>query len=32
VLTVLLLGIFLVMNFRRDIREARQQKTQWVNG
>jgi protein SCO1/2 len=32
VLTVLFLGMFLVMNFRRDIREARQQKTQWVNG
>jgi protein SCO1/2 len=32
VLTVLLLGTFLVVNFRRDIREARQQKTQWVNG
>lgn len=32
VLTVLCLGMFLVVNFRRDIREARQQKTQWVNG
>jgi protein SCO1 len=32
VLTILLLGTFLVVNFRRDIREARQQKTQWVNG
>ena len=32
VLTVLALGTFLVVNFRRDIREARQQKTQWVNG
>jgi protein SCO1 len=32
VLTVLLLGAYLVVNFRRDIREARQQKTQLVNG
>ena len=32
VLTILLLGTFMVVNFRRDIREARQQKTQWVNG
>lgn len=32
VLTVLALGTFLVVNFRRDIREAREQKTQWVNG
>ena len=32
VLTVLALGIFMVVNFRRDIRQAREQKTQWVNG
>jgi protein SCO1/2 len=32
ILTVLALGTFMVVNFRRDIREARQQKTQWVNG
>jgi protein SCO1/2 len=32
VLTVLLLGWFLIMNFRRDIREARMQKTTLVNG
>jgi protein SCO1 len=32
VLTVLALGTFMVVNFRRDIRQARQQKTQWVNG
>lgn len=32
VLTVLALGTFMFVNFRRDIREARQQKTQWVNG
>ncbi len=31
-LTVLILGTYMVVNFRRDIREARQQKTQWVNG
>jgi protein SCO1 len=32
VLTVLALGTFMIVNFRRDIREARKQKTQWVNG
>ncbi|HEX3986605.1 MAG TPA: SCO family protein [Acidobacteriaceae bacterium] len=32
VLTVLLLGGFLIMNFRRDIREARVQKTTLANG
>jgi protein SCO1 len=32
VLTVLALGIFMFVNFRRDIRQAREQKTQWVNG
>lgn len=32
VLTVLALGIFMFVNFRRDIRQARAQKTQWVNG
>jgi protein SCO1 len=35
VLTVLCLGTFMVVNFRRDIREARKlktQKTQWANG
>lgn len=32
VLTVLFLGIFLIVNFRRDIREARAQKTQLANG
>ena len=32
VLTVLFLGMFLVVNFRRDIREAREQKTQLANG
>ena len=32
VLTVLLLGMFMIVNFRRDIRQAREQKTQWVNG
>jgi protein SCO1/2 len=32
ILTVLLLGWFLIMNFRRDIREARVQKTTLVNG
>jgi protein SCO1 len=32
VLTVLCLGTFMVVNFRRDIRQARGQKTQWVNG
>lgn len=31
-LTVLALGIFMIVNFRRDIRQAREQKTQWVNG
>jgi protein SCO1/2 len=31
-LTVLLLGGFLIINFRRDIREARVQNTTWVNG
>ena len=31
-LTVLALGTFMVVNFRRDIRQARAQKTQWVNG
>jgi protein SCO1/2 len=31
-LTVLALGIFMVVNFKRDIRQARAQKTQWVNG
>jgi protein SCO1/2 len=32
VLTVLFLATFLVVNFRRDIREAREQKTQLANG
>ncbi|MFP5230413.1 MAG: SCO family protein [Acidobacteriota bacterium] len=32
ILTVLALGIFMFVNFRRDIRQARAQKTQWVNG
>ncbi len=32
VLTVLLLGGFLMMNFRRDVQEARMQKTTLVNG
>lgn len=32
VLTVLFLGWFLIVNFRRDIREARVQKTTLVNG
>jgi protein SCO1/2 len=32
VLTVLALGTFMLVNFRRDIRQAREQKTQWVNG
>jgi protein SCO1/2 len=32
VLTVLFLGIFLTVNFRRDIREAQEQKTQLANG
>jgi len=32
ILTVLALGTFMVVNFRRDIRQAREQKTQWVNG
>lgn len=31
-LTVLALGTFMFVNFRRDIRQARAQKTQWVNG
>jgi protein SCO1 len=32
ILTVLALAIFMVINFRRDIRQSRAQKTQWVNG
>jgi protein SCO1/2 len=32
ILTVLALGTFMVVNFRRDIRPAREEKTQWVNG
>jgi protein SCO1/2 len=32
VLTVLLLGSYMLVNFRRDIREARMQKTKLVNG
>jgi protein SCO1/2 len=32
ILTVLALGTFMVVNFRRDIRQAREEKTQWVNG
>ena len=32
VVTVLALGAFMFVNFRRDIRQARAQKTQWVNG
>ena len=31
-LTVLILGTYMVVNFRRDIREAREQKTRLVNG
>jgi protein SCO1/2 len=31
-LTVLILGTYMVVNFRRDIREAREQKARLVNG
>ena len=32
VLTVLALGTFMVVSFRRDVRQGREQKTRWVNG